>query len=114
MTEPIRLFAVVDPGPVRDVATGPFQSPLVFDDRETAEHLACDCSCGFSVIELTEVRRCGTCCHRQPDTEEDDTTLGGDTFMGCAIFPDYPDAEFLKRVADGTGHCHMHEEKTDG
>ena len=108
MTEPIRLYVRLT---YEGLPMGNSRSCDAFFRKEDAKLRMF----GFeSTVELTEVRRCATCVHRQPDTEEDDTTLGGDEFMSCAMFPDYPDKEFLARVADGTGHCHMHKEKTDG
>jgi hypothetical protein len=104
MTYPIKLYAIVN----RDQMGG---SHLAFDTPGRAANVALDCDGKPEVVELIEVRRCGTCERRRVEMDYNEMSEQTVSWFECSLSDDgYID----ERVNDGTGFCHRHKEKTDG
>jgi len=112
MTEPIKLYALSKSGIIStDIDGDPNgHNLMVFVDESEATTTRLE---GEEIVELLEVRRCGTCAHREVTYDESDNALGDDPWVQCAILSDDEDGEFTKRVTDETGFCHRHREKTE-
>jgi len=85
MTEPIRLWAVIDEDDSVAVDMG---MALAFKTEKDAQDEKID---GDRVVELTEVRRCAMCAHYDSSRENP----GWCTLLSFAV--------------PVRGHCHMHD-----